>query len=384
MKYIRLILILLVLVAIISSLTLFAGDKDSSPRYRTAKVTRGDILQVVTAVGTLNPTEMVDIGTQVSGQIKGIYVNPSDQVKKGQLLAEIDPSIPASQLKQSKNSLETARISLEQAGRNLKRTKALVAQEYVPKVDLENAEQSYVSAKNSYESAVAQVERDEVNLGYTKIISPIDGVIISQEVTSGQTLAANFQTPNLFKIAGDLAKMKIDVKFSEADISHVKKGLPVKFTVDAFTDQEFTGTVELVNLNPDTSSGTGVTYKVVVSVENKDKKLLPGMSAFVSVVLSEKKGVLRVPVTALRFTPEQEAQGGFTQLFQGGMRFRQRDQEHKTTDKKFNGTVYKLNGKPEVVDVETGVTDEAYMEIVRGDLKEDDAVITGTVPTFDN
>ncbi|MGE3713602.1 MAG: efflux RND transporter periplasmic adaptor subunit [Alphaproteobacteria bacterium] len=384
MKYLRIIFLLLIAVAVISMFTLFSGEDKETLRFRTAVAERGDISQVVTAVGTLNPIEMVSVGTRVSGQITNMYVEVSDEVKKGQLLAEIDPAIPEAQLKQSRNSLEISRISMEQAGRDLNRTRALVAKEYVARVDLEQAEQSYLSAKSSYESAVAQVERDEVNLSYTKITSPINGVIIAQEVTKGQTLASDFQTPNLFKIAGDLAQMKIEVKFSEADISHVKTGLPVKFTVDAFPDKEFTGVVDMVNLNPDTTSGSGVTYAVIVTVENKEKKLLPGMTAYVSVILSEKKDVLRVPAAALRFSPPQEESGGFSRLFSGGgMSFRQRDQERKTTSKEFNSTLYVLkNGQPEVVDVSTGATDEIYIEIKGGTLKQGDQVITGIVPTF--
>ncbi|MFO0389047.1 MAG: efflux RND transporter periplasmic adaptor subunit [Alphaproteobacteria bacterium] len=384
MKYIKYIILLIIVAAGLASATIFSGDEKKLERFRTAKVTRGDISQVVTAVGTLNPIELISIGTQVSGKITNIFVNIADDVKKDQLLAEIDPSIPATQLKQSKSSLLTSRIAFEQAGRDLERTRMLVNKEYVAKVELERAEQSYISAKNSYENAKIQVERDEVNLGYTKITSPINGTIIAQEVTQGQTLASNFQTPNLFKIAGDLTKMKIDVNFSEADISQVKAGMPVKFTVDAFPDREFTGVVKLVNLNPNSASGSGVTYSVVVEVENQDRKLLTGMTAYVSVILSEKKDVLRVPAASLRFTPPVEQSGGLTQLLQGTpMRFRQQDNQRKSTDKNLNGTVYTLkDGKPEPVDIRAEATDEVFIEITAGDLKEGDTVITGMMPTL--
>ncbi len=385
MKYIKYIVLLIIAAAVLVSTTIFSDDDAQATKFRTAKVTRGDIAQVVTAVGTLNPIELISIGTQVSGKITNMYVNVADDVKKDQLLAEIDPSIPETQLKQSKSSLLTARIAFEQAGRDLERTRMLVKKEFVPKVDLERAEQSYISAKNSYENAKIQVERDEVNLSYTKITSPIDGTVIAQEVTQGQTLAANFQTPNLFKIAGDMTKMKIDVNFSEADISQVKVGLPVKFTVDAFPDREFTGTVRLVNLNPSSVSGSGVTYSVVVDVENADRKLLPGMTAYVSVILSEKKDVLRVPAACLRFTPPMEQQsGGLTQLLQGSpMRFRPREEERKTTDKNLSSTVYILkDGEPEAVDIGIAATDEVFVEVIAGNLKEGDTVITGTMPVL--
>ncbi len=374
----------MILAAVVASFTIFSGDDKKAERFRTAQVTRGDISHVVTAVGTLNPIELLSIGTQVSGKITNIFVNVADNVKKDQLLAEMDPSIAETQLKQSKSNLLTARISFEQAGRDLERIKTLVKKEYVPKVDLERAEQSYISAENSYESAQIQVERDEVNLSYTKITSPIDGTVIAQEVTQGQTLAANFQTPNLFKIAGDMTKMKIDVNFSEADISQVKIGLPVKFNVDAFPDREFTGTVRLVNLHPNSAGGSAVTYSVVVDVDNEDKQLLPGMTAYVSVILSEKKDVLRIPAASLRFTPPVEQSGGLTQLLQGTpMRFRPRNDEKQSTDKNINGRVYILkDGKPEAVDVRTEATDEVFVEVTQGNLKEGDTVITGIMPTL--
>ncbi len=382
MKYIKRSIVFVILTGLVVGAVAMSGDNEQQ-QYRTAAVDRGDISQVVTAIGTLNPIELISVGTQVSGQITKMHVQVSDEVKKGQLLAEIDPLIPEAQLRQSKTSLQTARITYEQAGRDLKRSKMLVEKNFIAKVELERAEQTYISAANSYELAKTQVERDEVNLSYTKITSPIDGVVIAQEVTMGQTVASNFQTPNLFKIAGDLTKMKIDVNFSEADISQVKMGQPVRFTVDAFPDEEFTGAVKLVNLNPTAGSTSGVTYSVVVEVDNKERKLLPGMTAYVSVILSEKKDVLRVPAAALRFTPPPEQVTGFKRLLSGGggMRMRPLQREKQVANSSMNGTVYVLrDGIPTAIDVKTGGTDESYMEILTGDVKQGEQVITGIIP----
>jgi len=376
-KKTKLTAIFLILLIACAAVWLTASDNTENTLYRTATVTRGNIAEVVTANGTLNPLELVSVGTQVSGQISQLYVKLNDEVKKGQLLAEIDPSLLESQLKQTKASLETSRTAFELAGRDLERTRMLVAKDYVARTDLERAEQSYQAAKNSYESAKSAVDKDMVNLGYTKITSPIDGVIISQEVTMGQTMAANFQTPNLFKIAGDLKQMKIDVNFSEADISKVKAGLPVSFTVDAFPDKEFTGKVETVNLNPNNQSGV-VTYSVTVAVENPEKLLLPGMTAFVRVILSERKDVLRVPAAALRFAPPKESVSGLSRLFNMGMRQRGGRNYNNVSDEQ---SIYLLKNDALVpVAVKTGSTDETYIEISGEGVSEGDTVVVGLAP----
>ncbi len=374
--------IVLILSLLIGAWSL-SGGGNSATAWRTDTITRGDIADVVTANGTLNPVQLVNVGTQVSGQISQLYVKLNDEVKAGQLLAEIDPALLNAELKQSKANLETLRTAYEQAARDLNRTRELLKKDYVAKVDLERAQQSYLASKNSYDSAKSQVERDEVNLNYTKITSPIDGVVISQEITLGQTVAANFQTPNLFKIAGDLTDMKIDVSFSEADISRVKVGQPVKFTVDAFPDREFAGEVQMVNLNPNAQSGV-VTYTVVVAVKNEDRVLLPGMTAYVSVTLSEVKDVLRVPAAALRFTPPAEQVSGIKRLLQtGGMRGGMRPPSRTASGNGNNekSTIYLLKGgTPTPVEVKTGASDDTYVEISGEGIAEGDTVVTGIAP----
>lgn len=355
------------------------GSGGTSTIYRTVEVTRGIIAETVTANGTLNPLETATVGTQVSGQIKQLYVQVNDEVKKGDLLAEVDPSLAETQLRQSKANLETARVGRDQAKRDLDRMQTLFKKDFVAKIDLERAEQSYLSARNSYDFSKTQVERDEVSLGYTKIISPIDGVIISQEITLGQTMAANFQTPNLFKIAGDLKKMKIDVSFAESDISKVKQNMPVKFTVDAFTDREFEGKVQTINLNPINQSGV-VMYSVTVAVDNPDKVLLPGMTAYVSVVLSEVKDVLRVPASALRFTPPPEQGNGLKALFQPSLRSGALRRLSGDTAVSGKATIYLLkNGAPVPVEVTVGKSDDSNVAIFGEGIKEGERVITGIV-----
>jgi HlyD family secretion protein len=350
--------------------------KQVPPQFRTAQVTLGNIAQVVTGTGTINPLELVTVGTQVSGQVNQVYVKLNDEVKKGQLLAEIDPAVLKAQVRLSQSSVETARANYEQSKRDLGRTQTLVGKDYLPKVDLERAEQTVLQAKNSYESAQAQLERDEVNLSYTKIISPIDGVIIGQEATLGQTMAASFQTPNLFRIAGSLTQMKIDVNFSESDISKIKKNMPVTFTVDAFPDETFEGRVDVVNLNPNTSQGV-VTYTVLVVFENQEKKLLPGMTAYVNIVLSERKDVLRVPASALRFTPPAEYTSGMKLLFSsdasGAYGFGQ------NVEANTRQLFLVKDGKLSPLSVEVGSTDEILVEVSGGGIAEGDSVATGMI-----
>lgn len=354
------------------------GGHEEAVKYRITKITRGNITEVVTANGTLNPVQVITVGTQVSGQIQKIYVNLNDQVKQGQLLAEVDPSLPEAELKQIQASAETARVTYEQAARDLERARMLVEKDFIAKVELEQAQQAYLSARNSYDAVKSQVERAKVNLGYTKIYAPIDGIVISQEVTSGQTVQASYQTPNLFKIAGDLREMLIDVSFPESDISKIKKGLRVTFTVDAFPDKTFKGIVDVVNLNPSNDQGV-VTYKVTVKVENKDKLLLPGMTAYVNVTLSEIKNVLRVPNAALRFTPPPAETSGFKQLFQPslrtGMRIR-RDQPRDVGPGKGIIHLYK-NGNLQPVEVKLGKSDESFVAVSSPNIAENDMVVTG-------
>lgn len=360
--------------AVLAGIVFLSGgigrSKERTIPYRTEKISRGTIAEFITATGTISPEEMVTVGTQVSGKITKLYVTLNDKVTAGQLLAEIDPSIAQTQLKQSKASLETSQLAYELAQRDYKRTQTLVAKEYVPKVELERAWQNVINSKTSLESAQIQVERDEVNLSYTKVTAPIDGIIIKQEASSGQTLASNFQTPSLFIIAKDMSVMKIDMNVPEADISKIRAQMPVKFTVDAFPDREFDGIIDTIDLNPNNQSGV-VTYNVVVKLENKNHALLPGMTANISITLSEVTHVLRVPTGALRFSPPPADSNSFAQIFGNII-------DTNTENEEIGNRIYIWqNNQLKRIAVIAGASDGMYFEARSAELKEGDIVVTG-------
>ncbi len=387
MKFLKRLFTLIIIGAMLFVAAAYFGLLDTHKTegipYRTDIITRGTIAQTITATGSISPEEMVNVGTQVSGKITGIYAKLNDTVVKGQLLAEVDPALPLEQLKQSKNNLETAELSYTLAQRDYDRTKTLVAKEYIAKVDLERALQSVVSSRVSLESAKIAVKRDEINLGFTKVTAPIDGIIIKQEVSSGQTLAANFQTPNLFIIAKDMSVMKIDMNMPESDISKIHKGMPVNFTVDAFPERTFTGIIDVIDLNPNNQSGV-VTYNVVVKLENKDRALFPGMTAYISITLSEVTNVLRVPSSALRFSPPKENETSISRML-GSSMFGRQEPDTSMGENTYNSLRIYLwqNNKLKSVPVEVGSTDDLYSEVRGADIKEGDVVVTGLLAQED-
>ena len=276
----------------------------SEKRYSTSVLERGAITQSVAANGTLNPVVLVTVGSQVSGIVRKLYADFNDKVKAGQILAELDPSLIRAQLAQSEANLVSAKASLELAKANEKRNRDLYAQEYIARQDLDTSVQALEAAKAQVAQAEAQVTRDRTNLGYTVIRSPVSGVVVSRDVDMGQTVAASFQTPQLFKIAQDLSKMQIDSSYAEADVGNIRIGQPVEFRVDAFPNRTFRGVVRQVRLNPTTLQNV-VTYDVVVSVNNPDKVLMPGMTAYVNITVAHRDDALLVPNAALRFHPPQ-------------------------------------------------------------------------------
>lgn len=344
-------------------------------KFRFEKVSRGNVSQVVTANGTLNPVEIANIGTQVSGTILTLHAEVNDEVKKGQLLAEIDPKLLESTLKQQRSNLEIARITSEQAGRDLKRARELFAKDYIARVELERAEQAYLSSKLSLESAQSQTDRAEAELGYSRITSPIDGVVISREVTEGQTVAASFQAPTLYRIAGSLEDMEIDVTIPESDIGMVKKGMEVTFTVDAYPNKEFKGVVDLINLNPNTGQLV-VTYKATVNLRNEERLLLPGMTAYVNISIQERANVLRVPATALRFIPPAIKPSALKNVFDPASRPSMRRSE-QAPGNMIPGVHVLRQGALEKVDIVPGMADENFVEIISGDIQEGDVVAVG-------
>ena len=369
----RSILLVLVLILIAAAGGYFLWGKlhapDAEARYRTAAVERGDLTQMASANGTLNPVVLVNVGTQVSGTVKKWFVDFNDHVKAGQVLLELDPALYQAQARQSEANLANAQSQLKLAQANGARTRSLFAQEYVSRQDLDASVQAVESARAQVALARAQVDKDRTNLSYSVIRSPVSGVVVSREVDIGQTVAASFQTPTLFKIAQDLAKMQIDSSYAEADIGNLKVGQQVIFRVDAYPNRSFQGAVRQLRLNPTTQQNV-VTYDVVISVDNPEQILMPGMTAYVNIIVAARKNVLLLPNAALRFRPAEAAprQGkpGSPETAGAG----------RSRSDASRATVYVLeNGQAKPVTVEVGITDSRFTEVLGGELKEGAAVI---------
>jgi HlyD family secretion protein len=363
------------------------GATNPEKRYKTQALAKGDVTQTVSANGTLNPVTLVSVGTQVSGTVKKLHVDFNDQVKAGQVLAELDDAIYSAQVRQSDASVASALASLRLARANEARMKSLFQQEYVSRQELDQAVQARAAAEAQARLTRAQNDRDRANLGYSVIRSPVSGVVVDRQIDVGQTVAASFQTPTLFKIAQDLTRMQIYTTFAEADIGAIRVGQPVRFNVDAFPNRSFSGKVKQVRLNPTTQQNV-VTYNVVVAVENPEQVLLPGMTAYVSIAVAQKKDVLLVPNTALRFKPAEadkvvmaggKANGEPAKSANGS---RPGGQPGAAGEKRRrdsgSGTVYVLaGGEVRQVKVGTGITDSRFTEVAGEELKEGDRVIVG-------
>jgi len=337
--------------------------------YMTAPIEKRTIVQAVEASGTVNPVKSVNIGSQVSGRIEEIYVDYNSEVKKGQLLAQIDPSLFEAQVDKATGDLNAAianynktKSTLDFDKKNYERYKKLYTKNYVSKSDLDLAESTYYASlaqlsamEASISQAKANLENSQTNLRYTKIISPVDGIVVSRAVDVGQTVAASFQTPELFIVAQDLTKMQIEVTISEADIGKIKAGQDVDYTLDGYPDEIFKGKVTQVRIAPTTVSNV-VTYIVVVTVDNDEGKLIPGMTANVSIITSKKEDVLSVPIKALKFSPTE---------ITGGKKFKEQ-----------GIWVYK-NNKPERVVISTGASDSEYTEVISEELNEGMKVLVG-------
>lgn len=317
------ILVAIVVVLAVVAFLLSGNKKKEQVQFNTAEVAPANIVNTVTATGTIEPVTSVTVGTQVSGIVSKLYVDYNSVVKKGQVIAELDKSNLVSELNSAKASLEQAKASLSSAESslsyqvaNFRRNKALYQKGLISGNDYESARLSYQtamasvsSARDQVSAAREQVKKAQTNLGYATITSPIDGIVLSKSVEEGQTVAASFSTPTLFTIAKDLTNMQVVADVDEADIGDVKVGERVTFTVDAYPDNTFSGTVKQVRQEATTTNNV-VTYSVVISAPNADLKLKPGLTATVTIYTQENKGVLSVPSKALRFTPEKEAVGG--------------------------------------------------------------------------
>ncbi|MBK6630234.1 MAG: efflux RND transporter periplasmic adaptor subunit [Betaproteobacteria bacterium] len=362
-------------------------------RYRFQAVEKGDLTQAVSANGTLNPVVLVNVGTQVSGTVRKLYVDFNAQVKAGQPLLEIDQSLLAAQARQSEASLKSSEAALDLAVANEQRMKSLLAQEYVSQQDYDVSRQVLRSARAAVAQARAQRDKDGVNLGNTVIRSPVSGVVVDRQVDIGQTVAASFQTPTLFKIAQDLTEMQIYTTFAEADIGSIRVDQPVRFNVDAFPNRNFRGKVKQIRLNPTTQQNV-VTYNVVVAVDNPEQILLPGMTAYVSIAVAHRKEALMVPNAALRFRPADvakpaengESKAGAPEARTGTSPPRSAKKDGKGKKDTSSGTVHVLDQaslKP--VAVQLGISDGRSTEIVGGELKAGDRIVVGeALPQVDN
>ncbi len=290
--------IIIVLVALFGAMYLMRGGSDTKSQYATLNIGHGDLRQVVTATGEIQPLNTVNVGSQVSGTIENLYVDYNSKVKKGDVLLTIEPSVLQASVDEAKASLVSAQSQRNYAKSEYERNKILYADGFISRAEMEQSQTTYEQAEQSVNRMQSQYDRAETNLGYATITSPVDGTVISREVDVGQTVAASFQTPDLFKIAEDLSQMQIETSVSEADIGVIKEGQPVTFTVDAYPTQTFNGVVRQIRLSPTTTSNV-VVYTVVIDVDNSDLRLMPGMTAFVTIVISEKFDVYKVQNAAL-------------------------------------------------------------------------------------
>ena len=301
-------LVAIVIIAAIAVWAMSGGKKEEQISFDTAAVAPANIQNSITATGTIEPVTSVTVGTQVSGIVSKLYVDYNSVVKKGQVIAELDKTNLMSQLNTAKTQLATAQSQLNYQTTNFNRYKTLFQKGLVAADDYDNAKLAYKQAKEQVASAKEEVQRAQTNLGYATITSPIDGVVLSKSVEEGQTVAASFSTPELFTIAQDLTNMQVVADVDEADIGDVKEGERVSFTVDAYPDDTFEGTVKQVRQEATTTNNV-VTYEVVISAPNADLKLKPGLTANVTIFTAERKGVLSVMSKALRFTPQKETVG---------------------------------------------------------------------------
>jgi HlyD family secretion protein len=414
--------ILVTVAVIVFGITTLNKNNGNGVRFKKEAIKKGSIEALVVTTGTLNPVTTVDVGSQVSGQIKDIYVDFNSEVKEGQIIARIEQSFFLTRVQQNKANYQSAvaaveksKVTLANNKKKLDRALDLFNKDLISFEEKDTAETQYFSSKADLQSSEAklqqansQLESSQVDLEYTIIKSPINGVVINRNVNVGQTVAASFQAPVLFQIANDLSKMQVECSVDEADIGRVKESQRVTFTVDAFPDDNFTGTVSQVRYSPDIVQNV-VTYTTIVAVENPEMKLRPGMTATVSMVVGEAKNKLLVPNSALRFTPQftqEEMQAMFENMKRerqarrgdlvqsGGATPGQTGRQGSSSGPQFGmgeghgmqrsqrkdvGRVWieDEEGNLKPVMIRTGVTDNTYTEIVRGGLEEGQAVITG-------
>ncbi|MBI5215883.1 MAG: efflux RND transporter periplasmic adaptor subunit [Ignavibacteriae bacterium] len=374
----------------------FKDGSNGETKYRTEKIGRGDVVVQVRATGTINPVQTVQVGSQVSGILSKIYVDFNDVVRAGQIVAQIDSTFLNASVKEAEANVERNQAQVNEAKRTVKRTNELFEKNLVSQSELDAVQTTYESALAQMKQAQAAHDRARVNLRYSTIISPIDGVVISRDVDVGQTVAASLQAPKLFSIANDLTHMQVEASVDEADIGQIKEGQSVTFTVDSYPDETFEGTVKQVRLAPVLTQNV-VTYTVIIEVPNPDLKLRPGMTATVSVLIEKKEHVLRVPTLALRFQPPAEVlekfdgekpkngmsngnQGGERMAMGGGSERRGMMNGGMDGMKKMKSTrvwISTPSGELKPVKIKLGLNDNRFAEVLEGELKEGDEIVLG-------
>jgi HlyD family secretion protein len=399
---------------------LLGGRRRAEAKYRTAVVDKGNVTQTVAATGTLSAVTTVKVGSVVSGNVAALHADFNKQVKKGDLLAELDPIPFQEKVNQSKAALEKARVDERNSEISLRRQKALWTQQLAAQADLDQAQANFDSAVAAVNQAKANLSSSETDLRNSKIIAPIDGVVVDREYDVGQPVAASFQAPTIFTIAQDLTKMQVSADVSESDIGMCKVGQPVRFTVDAYPDQTFRGKIAQIRLNATVNQNV-VTYPVIIEVKNEDLALRPSMTANVSIDVATVQDVLRVPNAALRFRPEESeksaqkpmpqavasqapggpATGGPAAGGPGGGQGRGRPggpiaDASRQFDRSASGggprkkagqTVYTIPASladstdPKPIEIRTGITDGRFTQVASGELKPGDTVIVGLVTT---
>lgn len=372
----------------------YQSKKTPDIKFITAPAERGDMRSVILATGKVEAVSLINVGTQISGTLKELYVDYNSVVSKGQLIAVIDPSTQEADLAQASATLlanqadlAEARANLANARQNLNRSKQLAERDLIARADLDTDQTGVATAEARVAAAQARIaqqkatiEKARLQLGYTRIYSPVDGVVVTKNVDVGQTVAASFNTPTLVEIAEDLSRMQVEVNIDEADIGSVHDGQRVEFTVDAFPERKFTGTVTQIRLSPTTENNV-ISYTAIVSFENEQihgQNLIPGMTANVTLIVQEKTGVVMVPNAALRFRPltpgatAAAPTGGGGPGMGGGA-----SQAGTASTGRRQSTVYRLeNGQPAKMEVERGITDGTNTEITAG-LDEGTDVIVG-------
>jgi HlyD family secretion protein len=392
----RLIWVVLAVAVGAGAVFLLGSRRKAEPKYRTAVVDRGDVTRVVAATGTLSAVTTVKVGSVVSGNVAALHADFNKQVKKGDLLAELDPVPFQEKVDQVRAALEKAKVDERNAQIGLRRQKALWDQQLAAQADLDQAQANYDSAIASVGQAQASLAQAQTDLRNSRIVAPIDGVVVDRQYDVGQPVAASFTAPTIFTIAQDLTKMQVSADVSESDIGMCKVGQPVRFNVDAYPDQVFRGKIAQIRLNATVTQNV-VTYPVIIEVANEDLALRPSMTANITIDVATARDVLRVPNAALRFRPEQ-ASGPPTPSVEervartgggpgnanaarqfgqsaGGSKPRKADQRSQT--------VYEIAanglGEPKPTEVRAGISDGRFTQVVSGELKVGDAVVVGLV-----